>query len=161
MQQLITEVFHFELLIEHFVYSLLQYQWWLPGAFYFGQHCKYHNTSCFLILYPCLWLLPKLVIIPRSWGWQNNQLHKMIEIRDVWLNYFQLSSRFHIIMIIDSILYLILVHSRSSPKFALIESVLGNLTGIENGHNVFTLLYLWPFLLIQWKGVFADMDACI
>lgn len=85
----------------------------------------------------------------------------MMEIRDVWLNYFQLSSCFHIVMIIDSILYLTLVHSKSSPKFALTESVLGNLTGTENGHNLFTLLYLWPFLLIQWKGVFADMGACI
>lgn len=45
-------------------------------------------------------------------------------------------------MIIDSILYLTFVHSKSSPKFALTESVLGNLTGTENGHNLFTLLYL-------------------
>jgi len=49
-------------------------------------------------------------------------------------------------MIIDSIHNLTWVHSsvicKFSPKSPLIKSVLGNLTGTENGHNLFILLYL-------------------
>jgi len=55
----------------------------LLGAFCFEWHCKYCKTSCFLIAYQHLGFLPKVVIIPRSCTWQNNQLHKMREIEDV------------------------------------------------------------------------------
>lgn len=93
------------------------------------------------------------------------QSHKMRKTEDVWLNYSQLRSCFHIVMIIDGIQNLTQVHStvicKSGPKSVLIKSVLGNLSRTENGHNLFMLLYLWPFLLIQWKGVFVDMGAPI
>lgn len=130
------------------------------GAFCFQWYLKYCKTNCFFVLYQCLWFLPKVLIIPGHCTWQNSHI-KWEKTEDVWLNYSQLHSCFHIVMIIDSIQNLTQVHRtascKSGPKSVLIKSVLRNLSRTENGHNLFMLLHLWPFLLIQWKGVFADM----